>query len=472
MITDDFYLNVDLYKRGLFDFISYVDKDTQEVIKLHKKQVKALEYFNDNITTYVGYGGAARGGKSLLISLASLFECYAYPEARYLIGRKDLTVLWQTTWKTLIKTMNNFGFEDRKDYIYNGQKHEMTFLNPGSQIITKNLELKPSDQEASDFGSLEITKGFIDQSEHVNLKIVEKIGERVGTHKAVMYDLKGKLMECFNPAKTHVSSRYWLPFRDKNEKETRKFVRALPTDNPGEEAIKWVQDKEKDFADGTMSVAEYQKQVKGNFDFDDDDTKLCDYDAICDAFTNTHIPEGIRRISADLAMQGRDRFIAALWSGLRCTLAIDQAKSTGRSIELSLRELKDNNAVGNTNIIADADGLGNYLESYIKNIKPFHAVKRAFTKNEYATIKDECAFKLAEVINQRAIYIQCSPQQEERLKQQLSSCLKRDNLGTDGKKKIIGKPKMKEYYGKSPDDLDVLIMGMHFHVGYISPLAV
>ena len=164
-------------------------------------------------------------------------------------------------------------------------------------------------------------------------------------------------------------------------------------------------------------------------------------------------------------MQGRDRFIAGLWDGLRCVVAIDKPKSTGKSIELDLKELKINNSVGNSRIVADSDGLGNYLESYIKNIVTFRGGASAKNKKEYNNIKSECGFKLAEKINNRELYIQCSPSQQEEITKELSMCLKRDNLDKDERKKqLIPKDKMKEYLGHSPDYLDMLLMGMYFEV--------
>jgi hypothetical protein len=65
------------------------------------------------------------------------------------------------------------------------------------------------------------------------------------------------------------------------------------------------------------------------------------------------------------------------------------------------------------------------------------------------------------MINNRQLKIVCNPDQEEAIKQELSICLKRDNINTD-KKKLIKKDKMKELLGHSPDYMDMLLMGMVF----------
>ena len=107
--------------------------------------------------------------------------------------------------------------------------------------------------------------------------------------------------------------------------------------------------------------------------------------------------------------------------------------------------------------------MGQYLSSYIKNIKTFHGGKSAINKKEFDNLKSECAFKLAELINNRKIKIVCSPSQEEEIKKEISICLKRDNIDLD-KKKLIKKEKMKEFLGNSPDYLDMLIMNMYLYL--------
>jgi len=249
-----------------------------------------------------------------------------------------------------------------------------------------------------------------------------------------------------------------MPFRDNKEDEYKKFIPALPGDNPHPSVKEWVEDIVR-----TGDTATIERQIHGNFDFDDDPSKLCDYDAICDMFTNSHVKGGVKRISADLAMQGRDKFIAGSWRGLICTVAIDISKCGGRDIELALKELKTIDGVGNSNIVADSDGLGAYLESYIKGIKTFHGGASAIDKASFDNVKSECGFKLAQVINNREIKVVCTQAQEEVIKKELSVCLKRDNVDTD-KKKLIKKDKMKELTGGSPDYLDMLLMGMLFHI--------
>lgn len=466
MITEEFLVNVELYKRGLFDLISWYDDNTDDTFRFHKKQIQTLELLNDDSTTFVGYAGSARSGKTVLMCCAAVFECFAYPGVRHLMGRKDMQMLWKTTWKTLTKVLDMFGLVLDEDYRFNGKHYEMTFPNT-SQIIAKNLELKPSDTEATAFGSLEITKAFVDQSEHVELKIIEKIQERVGSHKSYEYGLKGKVMETFNPAKTHVHRRYWVPFRDNKESKTKKFVRALPSDNPGKEAVEWLKQKENDYINGDFSEVEYQKQVKGNFDYDDDPNALIETDAIYDLWTN--VTEGDEKyISADIALEGSDRAVLGAWEGLKLIDVLVIDKMDAEELLKAINKFKAKHGVRNSRIVFDGDGLGAYLKGFLRGAKPFNNnAKQIETKEgtQYQNLKTQCYYKLAAMINQGAISIDKLAIRDDGIKEDLIQELgqvKRYHSEKDGKIKLQPKEVTIKNIGRSPDISDMLMMRMLF----------
>ncbi len=462
MTRHEFDIYVELYKRKEYKHIPIGAYPNGDYFYMTEKQIRALELLNDDTTTHVGYGGSARSGKSVIECTAIIFDCQAYDDIAWGLARKELTTLKRTVLITLFNQLTFYGFEgvtgklaEPNQYNYNQQLNKLIFSNK-SDVFLIDTAYKPSDPLNTRFGGFELTKSAIDESNETQLSVVNKLFERTGWRNNDKHGIKRKQFECFNPDKNHVYSRYWIPFRDNKEDEYKKFIRALPTDNPNPAVKEWVDDIIR-----TGDTATVERQIHGNFDFDDDPAKLCDYDAICDMFTNDHVGQGKKYISADLAMQGRDRFIAGSWSGMICRIAIDKAKSSGRGIELDLKELKTIDGVGNSNIVADSDGLGAYIESYIRNIKTFHGGGSAIDKATYGNLKDECGFKLAEVINNRLIKIICTPEQEEAIKKEISVCLKRDNVDAD-KKKIIKKDKMKELLGNSPDYLDMLLMRMIF----------
>lgn len=421
-------------------------------MELLEKQENAVYYLKDGVTKEIIYGGAAGGGKSALGCLWLIEMSQKYPGTRWLMGRAKLKTLKETTLNTFFELVSIFDIADQ--FIYKEQKSLIKWNN-GSEIILKDLFYYPSDPEFDELGSLEISGAFIDECNQIIHKAWMLVISRI-RYKLNEFNMMPKILGTCNPSQNWTYARFYKPNKDGTLPIERKFIQALPKDNPHlpESYLKSLLE---------LDQSSKERLYFGNWDYDNDPSKLCDYDAICDLFTNSHVPGGKKYISADLAMQGRDRFIGGSWSGQICSVDIDMQKSTAKEIEQKLTELKTIKHIGNSQIVADSDGLGAYLSSYIKNIKKFHGGAAPLNKKEYGNIKDECAFKLAELINNRAIRIICSSEQEEAIKKELSICLKRDNIDVD-KKKIIKKDKMKELLGHSPDYLDMLIMRQRFAI--------
>jgi phage terminase large subunit len=73
----------------------------------------------------------------------------------------------------------------------------------------------------------------------------------------------------------------------------------------------------------------------------------------------------MRSISADLAMQGRDRFVVGVWNGNVCRISVDKTKSSGIEIERDIKNLMQELSIGHSQTVVDSDGMGAYLESYL-----------------------------------------------------------------------------------------------------------
>jgi hypothetical protein len=420
------------------------------------KQHLAWESLRHNSITF--FGGAAGGGKSWWLCETRLVNCYLYPGYKSFIGREELKRLMQSTFITWSKVCQ-FHNVPKSDWRLNGQYNVIEFKN-GSSIDLLDLSYKPSDPLYERLGSTEYTDGAIEEAGEIHFLAYDVLKSRIGRHLNKEHNIKPTLAITGNPKKNWTYTEFYKPWKEKTLPGNYGFIQSLYTDNPHTS-----EDYEKQLS-SLKDKALKERLMFGNWDYDDDPSALVDYDAVCDMFTNSHIkPDGEKHISADLAMQGRDRFIGGYWNGFVCSIEIDKEKATGKEIEIDLKNLKELKGVGNSEIIADSDGLGAYLESYIENIKEFHGGASANDKDNYANLKSECAFKLAELINNRNIFVICNKEQEEIIKEELTTCLKRDNLYKDeSKKRLIPKDKMKLLLGHSPDYMDMLLMGMFFHV--------
>lgn len=417
------------------------------------KQRLAYNYLRDDSTKFLCYGGAGGGGKSWL-GCEWLMQCaYYLPGTRWFAGRNNLKDSRLSISVTFEKVARWHGFT-----AYRTTNDGITFDN-GSEIIFLDLTYYPyKDPLYERFGSLEFTGGWIEEAGQVHHLAFDVLKTRIGRHLNDVYRVPGKILITCNPKKNWLYTTFYRPWKEHRLEEGYAFVRALVQDNPyaTEDYIATLRD--------TKDKVTRERLYLGNWEYDDDPSVLCDYDAICDLFTNEHVkPAGLSSGSADLAMKGRDRFVAGHWKGNVCHIKLDQTYSEGKTIERDLKQMMIDCAIPRSMMVVDSDGLGAYLESYLNGIKEFHGGNRPVNP-EYDNLKSECAFKLAELVNARKLRIVCTEAQRERIIEELG-VLKQAHIDADTRRKgIISKEKMKEILGHSPDYLDMLIMAMLFRV--------
>lgn len=431
------------------------------------KQDKAWQYLTDNDTVFVGYGGAAFGGKSYLGSWWVTMMCLQYPEVAYGIGRKELTTLKKTTLLTLFKVFDEIGLKPDKEYKYNQQLNVITFAN-GSQIFLIDTAYKPSDPLYAGLGGYELTGCWIDESAETSYTAIEILFTRCGRKNNGKYGLGTKFLETFNPDKGHVYSRYYKPFKKGEEAKSTKFIQALPKDNPSPEVETYISNI---LATGSQITKE--RLIFGNFEYDDDPTTLMRFDAIQDLFTNTVDRDEKRYIVADIARYGGDRSVIAVWYGNECIELIIKEKRGVDQIAQDIRETAVKHQIPFSNIIADEDGIGGGVVDILRGIKGFMAQSTPFPNlatgnpDNFANLKAQCAYKLADLVNNHKIAIRnISPENKELLIQELEQ-IKTKDADKDGKLKIMPKDEVKERIGRSPDIADTFIMRMYFE--YMKP---
>src|SRR6056297_377608 len=450
-MIDILEVKVELFKRKMLELIP-IGEDNRG--RFSNKQIEAFILLTDNITTNIGYGGSARSGKSYLECYYLFLSSLAYPKTRWGMGRRELKNLKKTTLQTLFKVFaeNNF-----KEYKYDQQASIITMYN-GSEIYLMDTAYQPSDPLYTRFGGLELTGAVIDESNESPYDAILTAFTRCGWCNNEKYGLKKKLLETFNPDKGHVNKRYWKPFKNKNEEEHKKFIRALPSDNPDPAVDDWIKDVIKQ-----GDKVKIERLIHGNFDYDDDDSRLFDYDKLDDIFTNTFVDTGIHYITADIARKGKDKTVIGIWNGFRCEKIITIDKSTLTEVADVIQDLRIKNRVSISNIICDEDGVGGGVVDILK-CKGFKNNRKAFRKENYKNLKSQCYFYLSKLINSSRLYVNILDEQTKEIIKEELDVMKEDNIDNDGKVEVIRKDKIKEIIGRSPDYADMLMMRCYFEV--------
>lgn len=435
-------------------------------VEVFNKQAQALAFLSDKdeTVTEVLYGGGARGGKTYLGCLWQILRRITMAGSVGYICREESVKLRDTTVVTFFEVLTDL--QMRSAIEFNATRLIVNFRN-GSVIYFRDLKLMPSDPEFDRLGSLGITDLFVDEAQQVCSKAISVLKSRFSVLNgknpdgSTWHTVPKALYTC-NPRRNWIYNDFVKPFKNGTLQPYRKFIKSLPLDNPHVDPA---------YIENLLRADKItvQRLYFGNFEYDDDPSTLCDFDAINDLFHNEHIrPEGGRSCSADIATKGHDRFVATSWVGNCCYIAIDKVYSPGKEVETDLRELMVRDHIPRSLTIVDADGIGGYLESYLTGIKEFHGGGRPIDPR-YGNLRDECYFKLAEMINQRKIRIICTPEQRERIMDELGA-LKQADIDNDVKKKsVVSKETMKAILGHSPDYMDAIMMNMFFRRKKPSP---
>lgn len=422
-------------------------------MKLTVKQTRALDYLEDKVTTEVYYGGAAGGGKSYFGSYWILKMACKYPGSRWLIGRSELKNLKKTTLNSFFEVCKEQGFKAGEHFKYNEQSSIITLPNE-SQIILADLFAYPSDPHFDSLGSLEITGAFVDEAPQITEKAKNIVKSRI-RYKLDDFGLVPKLLMCGNPSKNWAYYQFYQPDRQGELRADRKFIQALVTDNP------YISPHYIESLKG-LDKNSRERLLNGNWEYDDDPTALIDYEKILDCFTNGFVNGGENYITCDVARFGSDKTVVGVWSGYRVSLYSYKGYSVSKVAEV-VKSFQDRYNVPNSRTIADEDGVGGGVvdilgcKGFVNNSKPLPN-PITMKDDNYANLKSQCYFRLAERINKGELYIDCEEPNTKQLIIQELEQVKQYNMDKDGKKQVLPKDKVKEVIGRSPDFSDTLMM--------------
>lgn len=433
-------------------------------MKLSRKQTVALDYLEDSTTNELLYGGGAGGGKSILGCYWLLKSSLKYAGTRWLMGRAVGKTLKETTFQSFLKVCRMQGMKAGVHFrIASAQDQQnpncIVFPN-GSVILMKDLFAYPSDPEFDELGSLEITGAFIDEANQVTIKAKQITQSRI-RHNLKEHGLIPKLLMTCNPAKNWVYSDFYRPNKSDSLPENMKFIQALVDDNP---------DIDPTYRASLMLLDKKSKErlLYGNWEYDDDPSALIDYDKIVDCFSNSFVPTGQKYITVDVARFGSDRTVIGVWDGFR----VEMFPFKGLGVNLvadKVREFQNKYGIPNSQTVADEDGVGGGVvdilgcKGFVNNSRPLPNPITKLDEN-FANLKSQCYFSLADKINKSELYISCAdPAIKADTIQELEQ-VKQYNMDKDGKRQVLPKDKVKELIGRSPDYADTLMMRMLFEL--------
>lgn len=421
-----------------------------------KKQKLAWQYLNDNKTTEIFYGGGAGGGKSYLGCMWIIISCLKYPGSRWMMGRAILKSLKQTTLLTFLDICKKNNLRPGKDFEYRSMDG-MIHWNNDSEIYLKDLFQFPSDPEYDSLGSTEFTGAFIDEGSQVTNKAKMIVMSRL-RYKLEEFNLIPKLLIASNPAKNFLYSEFYRPYKEKKIEPYRAFIPSLVTDNPYI-SPHYIENLKK------LDKTTKERLLYGNFEYDDDPSKLMEYDAIVDLFTNAGVMTEDKYLTCDPARMGHDKTVIMLWGGYVVTKVWEFKKQKTDITEEILLKIAARENVSKHHIVTDDDGVGGGVVDHVK-CKGFinNATPVKKPNENYANLKSQCYFYMADAINKGKVAIHTEDIETKAMIIEELEQIKRRDIDKDGKLAVIQKEIIKEKIGRSPDFADCIMMRFYFDV--------
>lgn len=434
----------------------------------NEKQKQVCRLWVDKSTTDIVYGGSKGSGKSYLGVSLIFGDAFLHPGTSYFIARKSLTNIRKFTIPSIHEVFGHWGITTDQ-WKYNGQDNYYELFN-GSRVYLLDAKFLPSDPEYYRFGSMQMTRGWIEEAGEFEEAAKNNLAASIGRWKNDVYGLTPKLLQTCNPSKNYLYREYYIKDKNGTIDHWRKFVQALPKDN------KKLPEGYLENLERSLSPSEKERLLNGNWEIDTDASALIDYNKIIDIFSNTHVESGRKCITGDLARLGGDKIVLIEWDGFRGHISF--TKKQGLDVTTDLIERKRAKlGIGKSDILVDEDGLGGGVvdfykcKGFVNNSRPLPSPsnpqrdqKGNVMPENYDNLKSQCYYRLAERINANGLYLTFDDSNVKDWVIQELEQVKQKKLDSDLKKGVIPKEQVKELIGRSPDFADAIMMREWFEL--------
>jgi len=420
---------------------------------LSETQRKYVDAIVSRKYNFLLYGGGVAGGKTI-VTLGFMDEmAQQYPGTRYVIVRKTLSTIRRNTLPSYRKVLEMNGDVNRA--VFNKSEFTSLYKN-GSEILFVEADIA-NDPELNKLRGLEVTGADIEEANECDEKAFSTLITRVGRWRNDEYDIPPFILLTCNPDNNWVKSKFYDPWVEGKLEAPFYFQQALPGDNPF---------NTKAFLDSLeyLPEAEYQRYVKGNWEYGGDPNQLIPFTWYKEQKRTFDKQIGIPKyIGVDVAREGNDHSALAFLDDTR-VLWIERYKfdkcNPLRDILLEkMRQYK----IPQNHVAADGIGLGASLIDLCAEDKVFIEVfKSSETKD--LTPPEGMAHFVFKNRRAQAHWLYRKDIESGRLEVCDDAELQRQTLSLkyfveDSYIKIPDKKTFKKEAGGSPDTAEAVIIG-------------
>lgn len=439
---------------------------------------------NDEIDDII-LGGAAGGGKTWFGSEYITATAIQYPGSKQFIGRNELKRLMQSCFVTLTtKVLPHHGLKQGRDWTFNGQYNVLKFFN-GSTVDLLDLAHTPADPMFERFGSLEYTRGWIEEASEVNFKAYDVLKSRVGRHLNREMNIKSKMLLTLNPSQDWPYRMFYAPWKEAGRPSDSKIPlvsqRVVMDGEVIERTFVFIQTF---YKDNPFTADEYGKNLatisdpvlrarlrEGDWEYTDARDTLFGAQDIADMFKVTARRSNEKYLTVDVARMGGDKIVLTFWLGWRVYRVEWKVKQRIPQTVEMIRDAVEREGIPWENVLIDDDGVGGGAVDYLPGSLGFVAQATPLGKvgedgvavrEQYENLKSQCCYHLSQMVRERKVQIELEDTDVKGWIAEELPQYKRRDADKDGKLKISKKEDIKSALGHSPDFADTFIMRAYF----------
>lgn len=219
--------------------------------------------------------------------------------------------------------------------------------------------------------------------------------------------------------------------------------------------------------------------LRGNWKVIISDQDIYNYNSFVELFNNIlNVSAGQKYITADIALEGSDKFVVGVWYGKELVDILIMDKSNGPEVIQGILKLAKAHGVPARNIAFDGDGVGGFVGGYIEGAyafknnatplpNPLATGKDRDKPENYKNLKAQCyyrsgaavengSYKISEHVAMKMYDDKMTVRQRFMFERKAIKKAKKDD---DGKLCIIKKEEMRSKLGgESPDLMDMFSM--------------
>lgn len=425
------------------------------MLQLKPKQARIPELVNAPGIDVIVLIGTVETGKTYVAAHTMLSIAYSFPNTFAPVIRLNKTTAKTTVLRTYLKVLADSNFVQNRDFKVELDTGNITLLHNGSVLPLIEAD-HTKDRDHMKLKGLEANAMHIDEVDELVQSAYEMAQSRVG--RDPKHPAPPVTICTMNPNNKWAKTEFYDKWKANTVPPNIAVIEFTRYDS-------WSDQTRYDKLVATRPRPWVERYINNNWNFQDDGDNLFKYRYFDAALTGELDSQATRYVGYDVAREGSDRSVCALWYGktlvdIQITKDTDQQISTDEQA-LWLIKFITQNAVLPQHTNVDAVGLGVGIVDFMKSrgLKPQEFKSGAKASSDlYDMLRSEVIYYFAQGLEKGEIKIyEGCPYRNELI----SEAMAHNHKTTDTKLAVESKQDVKKRTGSmSPDIFDSVVMGL------------